>query len=108
MQGSAAPVNGANSQPPGPIAMSAVGGISAPLTSPTGGSNAEFRRPLAPAMRIIRLHQVPEVSARRSDPIWHRDPGFVLLAGGQGDGQFALSSAELFDPAKNASPPRRR
>jgi hypothetical protein len=28
--------------------------------------------------------------------------GFVLLAGGQGNGQFALSSAELFDPAKNA------
>ena len=27
---------------------------------------------------------------------------FVLLAGGQGNGQFALSSAELFDPAKNA------
>ncbi len=26
----------------------------------------------------------------------------MLLAGGQGNGQFALSSAELFDPAKNA------
>jgi hypothetical protein len=29
-------------------------------------------------------------------------PGFVLLAGGQGNGQFALASAELFDPSKNA------
>ena len=28
--------------------------------------------------------------------------GFVLVAGGQGGGQFALSSAELFDPAKSA------
>ena len=37
-QGSAAPVSGNNSQPLPAIAMSAVGGISAPSISPTGGS----------------------------------------------------------------------
>ena len=36
------------------------------------------------------------------DPPYTTHNGFVLLAGGQGNGQFALSSAELFDPAKNA------
>lgn len=96
VQGSAVPVNSGNSQPPGPIAMSAVGGISAPLTSPTGKSAAGLPaggiNPPAPAS--------PDGGApARPDLAPH--PGFVLLAGGQGNGQFALASAELFDPASN-------
>ena len=101
-QGSAAPVTGGNSQPPGPIALSAVGGVSAPLTSPTGGS-----LPSAPASSGNGVN-APAVSnsGGGTPPVGHRDaaphPGFVLLAGGQGNGQFALASAELFDPSKNA------
>ena len=30
----------------------------------------------------------------------HSDKGFVLLAGGQGGGKFALAKSELFDPSK--------
>src|ERR1700722_3967882 len=101
-QGSAAPVTSGNSQPPGPIAMSAVGGISAPLTSPTGGSLPSF--PAASGGGV----NVPAISnpGGGTPPGGHPDaaphPGFVLLAGGQGNGQLALASAELFDPSKNA------
>jgi hypothetical protein len=100
-QGSAAPVAGSNSQPPGPIAMSAVGGISAPLTSPIGGSS--LSAPTSPASGV----SAPAISnpGGGGTPPVQRDvaphPGFVLLAGGQGNGQFALASAELFDPSKN-------
>jgi Galactose oxidase, central domain/Kelch motif len=101
-QGSAAPVTGGNSQPSGPIAMSAVGGISAPLTSPTGGPLSS-----APASRGGGVN-APAISnpGGGTPPVGHADAvphtGFVLLAGGQGNGQFALASAELFDPSKNA------
>ncbi len=94
-QGSAAPVTGGNAQPPGPIAMSAVGGISAPLTSPTGAS-----LPSSPAASGGGTTSNPSAPPVQADLPPH--PGFVLLAGGQGNGQFALASAELFDPAKNA------
>jgi len=100
VQGSAAPVSGTNVQPPGPIAMSAVGGISAPLTSPAGGSLPSSPS-TAPAISHPAASSPVGVSpAEQPGIVTHN--GFVLLAGGQGNGQFALSSAELFDPAKNA------
>jgi large repetitive protein len=100
-QGSAGPVTGNNSQPPGPIEMSAVGGISAPLTSPAGAS-----LPTSPAASSGGGNSPAASSPSGGGPPVHADAaphsGFVLLAGGQGNGQFALASAELFDPAKNA------
>ena len=100
VQGSAVPVNGGNSQPPGPIAMSAVGGISAPLTSPTGKSAAGL--PAAPGGGINPPAPAsPDGGGAPAHPDLAPHPGFVLLAGGQGNGQFALASAELFDPASN-------
>jgi len=100
-QGSAGPVTGNNSQPPGPIAMSAVGGISAPLTSPAGAS-----LPTSPAASSGGINSPAASSPSGGGAPVHADAaphsGFVLLAGGQGNGQFALASAELFDPAKNA------
>jgi Galactose oxidase, central domain len=101
-QGSGAPVTGANSQSAGLIAMSAVGGISAPLTSPTGQSQANSTAaPKAPAVSSKSGGGgSPSPAVQSADTTSHA--GFVLLAGGQGNGQFALSSAELFDPTKNA------
>lgn len=100
-QGSAVPVGGSNAQAAGPIAMNAVGGISAPLTSPTGGS-----LPSSSAASGGGINRTPASGPAgggapvQPDLAPHR--GFVLLAGGQGNGQFALANAELFDPAKNA------
>lgn len=100
VQGSAAPVSGTNFQPPGPIALSAVGGVSSPLTSPTGGSLPSSPNSAPAANHPASSNPVGVSPAVRSDNTTY--DGFVLLAGGHGDGQFALSSAELFDPAKNA------
>ncbi len=100
VQGSAAPVSGTNFQPPGPIALSAVGGVSSPLTSPTGGSLPSSPSSAPAANHPASSNPVGVSPAVRSDNTTY--DGFVLLAGGHGDGQFALSSAELFDPAKNA------
>ena len=100
VQGSAAPVSGTNFQPPGPIAMSAVGGVSSPLTSPTGGSLPSSPSSAPAANHPAASNPVGVSPAGRS--AIPSNSGFVLLAGGQGNGQFALSSAELFDPAKNA------
>jgi len=100
VQGSAAPVSGANFQPQGPIAMSAVGGVSSPLTSPTGGSLPSSPSSAPAANHPAASNPVGVSPAGRS--AIPGNSGFVLLAGGQGNGQFALSSAELFDPAKNA------
>jgi galactose oxidase-like protein len=94
-QGSAAPVGGNNSQPSQAIAMSAVGGISAPPISPTGAL------PASPASSN-NLAPPSSPSAPPSHASVAPHPGFVLLSGGQGNGQFALASAELFDPAKSA------
>ena len=94
-QGSAAPINGNNSQPPPALAMSAVGGISAPPISPTGSS------PSAPASSN-NFAPASNPSAPPTQPSVAPHPGFVLLSGGQGNGQFALASAELFDPASSA------
>ncbi len=96
-QGSASPVSGTNSQAPaGPIALSAFGGISAPLTSPTSGS-------LASAPPSVSGGGVPaSPSSPQTHPAVPSERGFVLLAGGQGNGKFALASAEFFDPANNA------
>jgi hypothetical protein len=115
-QGGAAPVTGANPQGSGPIAMAAVGGISAPLTSPTGQLPSS---PAQPKPAVVSSNSggggaPPAVSSSNSGggsapPVVAQaasmtpsHAGFVLLAGGQGDGQSALSSAELFDPATNA------
>ncbi len=89
--------------------MSAVGGISAPLTSPTGTIIGRVLRPASGGGSILR----PASSSEAAPPAQSIDlaphPGFVLLAGGQGNGQFALASAELFDPASKASlQPRHR
>jgi len=105
VQGSAGPVSGVQGQ--GPVAMSAVGGISAPLTSPTGQSlpalpgspAAAPGRAIAPAA-VSNVGGVAPLAAVHQDLTPHS--GFVLLAGGQGNGQFALASAELFNPAKSA------
>ncbi len=104
-QGSGGPVTGPNPQGSGPIAMGVVGGVSAPLTSPTGQSQASFpAAPKAPVVASSSAHTAsPHPATQSADTATHA--GFVLLAGGQGDGQLALSSAELFDPAKNAFVP---
>ena len=100
-QGSAGPVAGAGSQAAGLIAMSSTGGVSMPLTSPTGKSlpstlgTSGTGLNLAPPSSPGAGH--PSVRESRLAP----HSGFVLLAGGQGNGQFALSSVELFDPATN-------
>jgi hypothetical protein len=97
-QGSAGVVSGPGAQVPGPVAMTAVGGVSAPLTSPTGQSLPSSPAvPKAPVISSSSGGGAPPISP--SDVVSHS--GFVLLAGGQGNGQFALSSAELFDPARN-------
>lgn len=80
-QGSAAPLTGANSHTPELIAMSSGGGGS----NPSVVSNPAAGKPPVRQPHAERSHS-----------------GFVLLAGGQGNGQFVLSSAELFDPASNA------
>jgi hypothetical protein len=99
-QGSAAPVSGVNVQAGEPIAMNVVGGISLPLTSPTGESLVSA--PASPGGGI----PAPRTRSGGNPPVGQpnvgQHAGFVLLTGGQGGGQFALSSAELFDPAKNA------
>ncbi len=97
-QGSAAPVVGGSAQAPGLIASSATGGVSAPLTSPTRGS--------APSSPVVSGGGInPPVSSNASPPVGQPDlspdSGFVLLAGGHGDGQFALKSTELFNPVKD-------
>jgi Galactose oxidase, central domain/Kelch motif len=106
-QGSAGPVTGVQGQ--GPIAMSAVGGISAPITSPTGQSlPAVPGSPAAPSAHAVTPAAVSNVSGVAPLAVHHdhhdltTHSGFVLLAGGQGGGQFALAAAELFDPAKSA------
>lgn len=98
-QGSAAPVVGGNAQAPGLIASSATGGVSAPLTSPTRGA--------VPSSPVVSGGGTnPPVPSNVSPPVGQADlsqhSGFVLLAGGQGNQQFALSSSELFDPVKDA------
>jgi len=105
-QGSAAPITGGNSQPAAPIAMSAVGGISAPITSPTGNSLSLPSSAPAPGggSNGINPAAPSTTGSDRAPLVADMSPhsGFVLLAGGQGNRQFALASAELFDPAKNA------
>jgi hypothetical protein len=101
-QGSGAPVAGANAQAPGLIAMSSTGGISSPLTSPTGqtlpGTSGTSGGGINPPAVAGPGGVHPPGGQANVAP----HSGFVLLAGGQGGGQFALATAELFDPAKNA------
>jgi len=98
-QGSAGVVNGPNGNPQtgGLVSMASIGGQSLPLTSPTGGpagglpgSGGGGNLPIVP-------------NPPGNPPIGQRNlsqSGFVLLAGGQGKGKFALSSAQLYDPVK--------
>jgi len=109
VQGSAAPVSGSNAQAPGAIAMNVVGGISTPLTSPTGGTSPT-RGSFASSLGTSGGGSNPAPAL--ANPVGGNPPvgqlsvaphsGFVLFAGGQGGGQSALSRAEFFDPAKNA------
>jgi len=101
-QGSAGPVTGAGSQAPGLIAMSSTGGVSMPLTSPTGGSLPSSPGRSGSGLNLAAPSNLGGGRPRVRQPNVSPHSGFVLLAGGQGNGQFALSSAELFDPAKNA------
>lgn len=102
-QGSAGPVTGGNAPAAGLIAMSSTGGPSLPLTSPTGGSSGG-----SPGMSGGGISPPPVSNPGGGHPpvvppnVQPSHSGFVLLAGGQGNGQFALSSAELFNPATNA------
>ncbi len=103
-RGSAAPV--VNFQAPAVIAMSATGGVSTPPISPLGGSlpsspvsSGAGTNPAAPSSPGGAQPPAQPDMAAHSDLTPHF--GFVLLAGGQGDGQFALSRAELFNPDKN-------
>ena len=98
-QGSAGVVNGPNGpQTGGLVSMASIGGQSLPLTSPTSGpagsspgSGGGGNLPIVPnppgSPPPIGQHNLSQ-------------SGFVLLAGGQGKGKFALSSAQLYDPAK--------
>lgn len=107
-QGSAAPVPGANTQAPAVIAMSTTGGISHPITSPTGQSlpgsqSASGQAPAnnPPSSGNPPAPESPGGRPRVRQPSGGPHSGFVLVAGGQGSSGFALSSAELFDPVKN-------
>jgi len=98
-QGSPGPVIVANGNPQtgGLISMASIGGESLPLTSPTSGPLAGL--PQSPGGNPI----VPNPSGN-PPPIGQHNlsqSGFVLLAGGQGKGKFALSSAQLYDPSKS-------
>ncbi len=99
-QGSAGPVGNGNGNTPagGLISMASVGGPSLPLTSPTGGSSSGLQGSPGGSLPVI-----PNPGGSRA-PIGHHDIsqshfGFVLLAGGQGNRKFALSSVQLYDPA---------
>jgi hypothetical protein len=103
-QGNAAPIVGGSRQPPALIAMSATGGISQPLTSPTGQSlpSSSVRSGAVPGTNSPAPGNPGGGGPRVRQPNGGPHSGFVLVAGGQGSSGFALSSAELFDPAKNA------
>lgn len=102
-QGSPAPAGNSNSNAPtgGFISMSSIGGTSLPLTSPTGSSPGGAQGPSGGG----NLPGIPN-PANPPPPIRQHNlsqshSGFVLLAGGQGNGKFALASAQLYDPANS-------
>jgi hypothetical protein len=104
-QGSAGPGgNGnGNTSAGGLISMASIGGPSLPLTSPTGGSLGVSQGSSGGG---VNLPVIPNPGGG-SAPIGHHDIsqshfGFVLLAGGQGNRKFALSSVQLYDPANAA------
>jgi Kelch motif len=114
-QGSPSPVVGSgnsNTFPGGEIALASVGGPSHPLTSPTGESSSGF--PGSGSGSAVNVPVITSSGGSAKQPRPHgASPshfGFVLLAGGQGGGKFALSSAQLYDPIKGvfvaASPMR--
>lgn len=101
-QGSAGPVGNGNSntQAGGLVSMASIGGPSLPLTSPTGGSSIGSQGSPGGGINL----PIPNPGGGPG-PIGQHDTsqshdGFVLLAGGQGNGKFALSSVQLYDPSK--------
>ena len=99
-QGSAGVVNGPNGNPQtgGLVSMASIGGQSLPLTSPTAGPAGGL--PGSGGGGNLPIVPNPPGSP---PPIGQRNlsqSGFVLLAGGQGKGKFALSSAQLYDPVR--------
>ena len=94
-QGSAGPVspNGIP-QAGGLVSMASIGGQSLPLTSPTGGL------PGSPGGGNLPIVPNPGGSPPPIGQPNLSSHGFVLLAGGQGNGKFALSSVQLYDPVK--------
>lgn len=107
-QGGAVPITGAGPQGAGVVALAGTGGVSLPLTSPTGqsaGASSSNSSATAPSTSGPGGSRVPT-----GQPQVKSHDGFVLLAGGQGNGKFALASAQLFDPtsaAFAAAPPMR-
>jgi len=94
-QGSAGPVGNGNASA-GLISLASVGGPSLPLTSPTGGSSGGL--PASPGGGNLPVTPGPGSGPVGQHDISPSHSGFVLLAGGQGNGKFALSSAQLYDP----------
>ncbi|HSU90191.1 MAG TPA: kelch repeat-containing protein [Sporolactobacillaceae bacterium] len=97
-QGSAGPVNGPNGpQTGGLVSMASIGGQSLPLTSPTGQPAGGL--PTAPGGGSIPVVPNPGGAPPPiGQPNLSSHAGFVMLAGGQGKGKFALASVQLYDP----------
>lgn len=102
-QGSAGPVTNlnANNSASGFVSMASVGGTSLPLTSPTGASSSGAAGSPGSGLNLALISN-PGGSPKLPGPpgVAQSHFGFVLLAGGQGNGKFALSSAQLYDPSK--------
>ncbi len=113
-QGSPAGTGNGNTNGNAFITMASTGGVSLPLTSPTGtsptgaSSQASSTTPESTGTGVNAA--ASPGPAAISGKIEHRDAtqshfGFVLLAGGQGGGKLALPSAQLFDPMTTAFAP---
>ncbi len=102
VQGSAAPVP--VSKGPISVAMSQTGGVSSPLTNPTGTLALNSFNPagiVPPAATGGGGKSLPAPAPHAGKPNLASHSGFVLLAGGETKGRLALASAQLYDPAKN-------
>jgi len=98
-QGSAGAVNGPNGNPQagGLVSMASIGGQSLPLTSPTGQPAGGL--PVSPGGGNLPVVPNPGGAPPPiGQPNLSSHVGFVMLAGGQGKGKFALASVQLYDP----------
>ncbi len=102
-QGSAAPVPVSN--PPISVAMSQTGGVSSPLTNPTGTLALNSFNPAGippPATTGGGGTSLPAPPPHGGKPnLAPSHSGFVLLAGGETKSKLAVATAQLYDPAKN-------